>query len=65
MRNDTIVLIYSWLRQHALREKCEHSELFWCTFSRIRTEYGYIQSKCNSEYARFLRSNVHLIIYDF
>ena len=27
-----------------LREKCSYSEFFWCVFSRIRIEYGYIQS---------------------
>ena len=26
----------------ALLEKCAYSELFWCAFSRIRTEYGGI-----------------------
>ena len=26
----------------ALREKCTYSELFWSTFSPIRTEYGEI-----------------------
>ena len=24
----------------ALREKCPYLELFWCVFSRSRTEYG-------------------------
>ena len=28
--------------KHALREKCPYSELFWSTFSSIRTEYGEI-----------------------
>ena len=26
----------------SLRNKCPYSELFWSTFSRIRTEYGEI-----------------------
>ena len=28
----------------SLPEKCPYSELFWSAFSRIRTEYGEIQS---------------------
>ena len=28
----------------ALRKKCLYSELFWSAFSRIRTQYGEIQS---------------------
>ena len=51
-----------------LREKYPYSELFWSEFSRIRTEYGEIQSispcsvqmwesmdKNNSKYGHFLR----------
>ena len=26
----------------SLRRKCPYSEIFWSTFSRIRTEYGEI-----------------------
>ena len=56
----------------ALREKCPYSELFWPLFSRIRTEYGEIQSispysvrvrentdQNNSEYEHFLYSVEH------
>ena len=56
----------TWL---TLREKCPYSELFWSTFSRIRTEYGEIlrispysvrmqenADQNNSEYGHFLRS---------
>ena len=52
-----------------LREKCQYSELFWSTFSRIWTEYGEIRSispylvrmqenadQNNSKYVHFLRS---------
>ena len=27
-------------QEETLREKCPYSELFWSTFSRIRTEYS-------------------------
>ena len=44
-----------------LREKCPCSELFWSSFSRIRTEYGEIPVQIrenadqnNSEYGQFL-----------
>ena len=53
------------------REKCSYSELFWSAFSRIRTEYGEIQSispysvrmrenadQNNSKYATFHAVNV-------
>ena len=33
--------------KYYLREKCPYSELFWCLFSRIWTEYG----KINTEYS--------------
>ena len=59
---------------YSLREKCPYLELFWCAFSRIRTECGEIRSispysvlmrknadQNNSEYAHFLRSNYHQI----
>ena len=54
----------------SLRKKCPYSELFWSTFSRIRTEYGEIllispnsvrmrenADQNNSEYGHFLRGN--------
>ena len=28
-----------------MREKCPYLELFWSTFSRMRTEYGEIRSQ--------------------
>ena len=37
-----------------LRKKCPYSELFWSTFSRIRTEYGEI---CISSYLVRMREN--------
>ena len=46
-----------------LREMCPYSELFWSSFSRIRTEYEEIPVQMlenadqnNSEYGHFLRS---------
>ena len=57
------------------RKMCPHSELFWSTFSRIRTQYGEIWSifpysvqirtnagQNNSEYGHFLRSDSILIL---
>ena len=57
------------LSRTSLRKKCPYSELFWLAFSRIRTEYGEIQSispypvrmrenadQNNFEYEQFLRS---------
>ena len=57
------------IKQLLLRKECPHSELFWSAISRIRTEYGEIQSispysvrirentdQNNSEYEHFLRS---------
>ena len=35
-----------WQKDIALRENCQYSELFWSAFSRIRIEYGEIQSVC-------------------
>ena len=42
----------------SLRKKCPYSEFFWSALSRIRTEYGEIQSitQNNSEYGHFSRS---------
>ena len=58
------------LTKKALREKCTYLELFWSTFSRIRTGYGEIlrispysvrmrenTDQKNSEYGHFLRSD--------
>ena len=40
--------------KHSLRKKCPYSELFWSVFSRIRTQYGAIQSisPCQSEWEK-------------
>ena len=64
-----ICLRYFW---NSLRENCPYLELFWPAFSRVRTEYGEIQSispysvrmlentdQNNSEYGYFLRSAYH------
>ena len=36
-----LIITHSWL---TLREKCPYLKFFWSLFSRIRTEYGEIQS---------------------
>ena len=36
--------IYNNMSKHALRKNCLYSKLLWSVFSRIRTEYGEIQS---------------------
>ena len=41
------ILYYS--RELSLRKKCLYSELFWSAFSRIRTEYGEISLRIQSE----------------
>ena len=52
-------LIKGWV---TLRKKCPYLEWFWSLFSRIRPEYGEIQSmrentdQNNSEYGHFSRS---------
>ena len=33
------------IRSISLREQCPYLEFFWATFSRIRTEFGDLQSK--------------------
>ena len=38
--------IWAKFKLLSLRENCPHSELFWSVFSRIRTEYGEIESEC-------------------
>ena len=61
--------IYIFLISYTLRKKCPYLELFWSTFSRIRTEYREILriSPClvqmrenadqnNYEYGHFLSS---------
>ena len=55
-----------------MRKKCLYSELFWSTFSHIRTEYGEIlrispysvwmrknAGQNNTEYGHFLRSEMY------
>ena len=62
----------------ALHKKCPHSELFWSSFSRIRTEYWAILhispysvrmrenvDQNNSEYGHFLHSVVDNIAATF
>ena len=62
----TFLLLY----YNSLRKKCTYSELFWSVFSRIRTEYGEMQSispylvqirentdQNNSQYGHFSRSD--------
>ena len=56
---------------NVLREICPYSEVFWCVFSRIGTEYGEVLGispysvqmwentyQNNSKYGNFLRSDV-------
>ena len=40
----------------SLRKRCPYSELFWSVYSRIRTEYGKIQSRI-SPYSVRMREN--------
>ena len=47
-------------KQATLCEKCPYSELLWCIFSCIQTEYGSVRMRENkhqnySEYGNFLR----------
>ena len=69
MSNENVIVIVK-TTTYLLREKCPYSELFWSVFSRIRTEYGEVQSISlysvrmrenadhnNSEYGHFLRSD--------
>ena len=45
--------------QVPLRKKCTHSELLWSVFSRIRTEYGDIQTlRIQSEFGKLLRTRI-------
>ena len=68
---NTNIIVPCIKERKALREKCPHSEIFWFTFSRIRTEYDEIlrtspysvqmrenADQNNSEYEQFLRSEV-------
>ena len=71
-----LIIRYFWKKtnsitdvwQYSLRKKCPYSELLWSVFSRIRSEYGEIQSistysvrmqentdQNNSEYGHFSR----------
>ena len=36
------LVLYVFLIRYTLRKKCPYLELFWSTFSRIRTEYREI-----------------------
>ena len=51
--------LFIWNKTFTLRKKCPYLELFWSTFSRIRTPFSVrIQKnadKNNSKYERFLR----------
>ena len=60
---------------YTLHEKCTYSELFWSTFSRIRTESGeilYISphsvrmrenvDQNNSKYGHFSRSDMYSLL---
>ena len=38
--NEVLQVILESDDEHALREKCPYSELFWSELSCIRTEYG-------------------------
>ena len=47
---------HNWYRIFiSLRRKCPYSELFWSTFSLIRTEYG--EKRSNSPYSVQMREN--------
>ena len=57
------VIYFFKLDLNPLREKCLYSELFWSVFSRIRTEYGEVRMRENtdqnkSEYWHFLRNDL-------
>ena len=51
--------LFIWNRTFTLRKKCPYLELFWSTFSRIRTPFSVRMQKNadknNSKYERFLR----------
>ena len=50
--------LFIWNRTFTLRKKCPYLELFWSTFSRIRTPFSVRMQKNadknNSKYERFL-----------
>ena len=54
--------IFKWRRKekhlppfhNTLRKKCPYSELFWSTFSRIRTQYRQIKLSIYSVYTEYL-----------
>ena len=57
------VIYFFKLDLNPQREKCLYSELFWSVFSRIRTEYGEVRMRENtdqnkSEYWHFLRNDL-------
>ena len=67
---DGFLFSFQFVERDALRKRYPYSELFWSSFSRIRTEYGEIQSispysvqmsenaaQNNSEYGHFSRSD--------
>ena len=67
---DGFLFSFQFVERDALRKRYSYSELFWSSFSRIRTEYGEIQSispysvqmpenaaQNNSEYGHFSRSD--------
>ena len=51
-----IYVMFFCCKRHPLHKKCPYSELFLSAFSRIRTEYGDLQSK--SPYSARMRENV-------
>ena len=57
--NNLLTLKAFTCNNYSLRKKCPYSELFWSSFSRIRTEYRdiqsislHIQSKCGEMVTR-------------
>ena len=74
--NNLLTLKAFTCNNYSLRKKCPYSELFWSSFSHIRTEYREIQSICpysvqmwengdqnNSEYKHFSRNCTFLQNY--
>ena len=72
----TLILKVPILFHYILREKYPYLEFFWSVFSRIRTEFGEIQSissysvlmwenadQKNSEYWYFSRSDSYLFVW--
>ena len=48
---------YFHFESHTLREKCPNTEYFWSVFSCIPTEYRKIQTRNNSVFGHFSRSD--------